>query len=127
MSKGFLGSIAAIGRAVGRAVTGVFQLFGPNRRWRPISTAPSNQELELRIMEDGKASTVEFPCLRTNEGAWIDVDLGNTIKLEPTQWRLWPHGKSPRAHHTRIKPSDRSELYHRHGKIAYRDDTVVEE
>ena len=82
-------------------------------RWRLISTAPSNQELEIRIVEDGKVSKVEFPCLRTNDGAWIDVDLGTEIKLQPVEWRHWRYGKSPSAHRARIAINDRSEFFRR--------------
>lgn len=129
MSKYLLKSIAGIGRAANNAAASTIRLFSNNRlsRWRPISTAPSNQELEVRIVEDGKVSTLEFPCLRTNDGAWIDVDLGNAIKIEPTEWRIWPHGKSPRAHHARIKAGDRSELFHRQGEIRHRRDVIVDE
>ncbi len=125
---GFLQGFARIGRPVKNAAAKTIQLFTHRRqlRWRSISTAPSNQELELRFVEDGKVSALEFPCLRTNEGAWIDVDLGNEIKIEPTEWRLWPHRKSPHAHHTRIRANDRSELIHLHGEVSYRD-TVGDE
>jgi hypothetical protein len=110
-------------RAIGKAAASPFHYFirGQFSRWRPISTAPSNQELEVRFLEDGKVSTLEFPCLRTNDGGWIDVDLGNAIKIEPTQWRHWPYRKSPLAHHARIKAGDRSELYHIHGQVTYKD------
>jgi hypothetical protein len=56
-------------------------------RWRLISTAPSNQELELRIVEGGKFSVLEFPCMRTNAGAWLNVDLGAEMSLEAAEWR----------------------------------------
>ena len=36
--------------------------------WHPISTAPCNQELELRIVENDEILTLEFPCLQTNVG-----------------------------------------------------------
>jgi hypothetical protein len=123
MSKGFWKDIANRVRAVAQAAARPFQFFirGRLSRWRPISTAPSNQELEVRILEDGKVSTLEFPCVRTNDGSWLDVDLGSAVKIEPTQWRHWPYRKSPNAHHARIKASDRSELYHIHGKVTYRD------
>jgi hypothetical protein len=72
-------------------------------KWRLISTAPSNQELELRIMEDGKISVLEFPCLRTNTGTWINVDLGAEIKFQAVEWRVWQHDKAPQPHHSQIK------------------------
>jgi hypothetical protein len=117
--QGIANSVCAAGKAVASPIQ--FFIRGRLSRWRPISTAPSNQELQVRFMEDGKVSTLEFPCLRTNDGSWIDVDLGSAIKIEPTQWRHWPYRKSPTAHHARIRASDRSELYHIHGKVTHRD------
>jgi hypothetical protein len=80
--------------------------------WHPISTAPYNQELELRINENGEIATLEFPCLHTNEEAWINVDLGTELKIKPVEWRAWQRKKSPEPHHSKIKPSDRSALFH---------------
>ncbi|HXH86828.1 MAG TPA: hypothetical protein VNI35_08360, partial [Nitrospira sp.] len=80
--------------------------------WHPISTAPCNQELELRIVENAAIVTLEFPCLQTNEGAWINVDLGSKIELQPVEWRVWQGDKSPEPHHSKIRPSDRSALLH---------------
>ena len=74
-------------------------------RWRLISTAPCNQPLELRIIENKKVVTLEFPCLQINAGVWINVDLGAEIKIQPVQWRAWQGAKSPQPHHTRIKPA----------------------
>jgi len=76
--------------------------------WHPISTAPYNQEFELRINENGVINNLEFPCLHTNEGAWINVDLGTEIKIQPVEWRLWQREKSPVPHHSKIKLSGRS-------------------
>ena len=76
--------------------------------WHPISTAPYNQEFELRINENGEITTLEFPCLHTNEEAWINVDLGTEIKIQPVEWRLWQREKSPVPHHSKIKLSGRS-------------------
>ena len=49
--------------------------------WHQMSSVPYNQELELRITEKAENVTLEFPCLRTNEDAWINVDLGTEIKV----------------------------------------------
>jgi hypothetical protein len=80
--------------------------------WHPISTAPCNQELELRITEGDAILTLEFPCLRTNAGDWIDVDLGTRIVIAPVEWRVWHHRKSPESHHSPVDPKDRSALLH---------------
>ena len=80
--------------------------------WHPISTAPCNQELELRIAQDEKITTLEFPCLQTNAGEWINVDLGSGIEVVPTEWRVWRRSKSPEPHHSKIQAGDRPAAYH---------------
>jgi hypothetical protein len=75
--------------------------------WHPISTAPYNQDVELRVAEGGTISTLEFPCRKTNDGDWINVDLGTRIEILPTQWRVWQHSKSPLPHHSTVKPGGR--------------------
>jgi hypothetical protein len=82
--------------------------------WHPISTAPSNQVLELRINEGNGVLTLEFPCLRTNAGNWIDVDLGTQIQLQPVEWRVWQQKNGPQPHRWQIRPNDRSALLHTH-------------
>jgi hypothetical protein len=89
-----------------------FSLHIKLSHWHPISTAPYNQEFELRINENGEIITLEFPCLHTNEGAWINVDLGTEIKIEPVEWRIWQREKSPEPHHSKIKLGGRSALLH---------------
>jgi len=94
-------------------------------QWRLISTAPYNQELELRIADNGETVTLEFPCLRTNEGAWINVDLGTEINIQPVEWRLWQGGKSPEPHRSKIRLAAKralTHLYLRHGKQRDNDD-----
>ena len=81
--------------------------------WRPISTAPHNQELVLRIVQVGEIARLEFPCLQTNAGQWINVDLGSGINISPVEWRVWQRRKSPQPHYSKIRPSDRSWLFHR--------------
>jgi hypothetical protein len=95
--------------------------------WRQISTAPYNQELELRIIENGDTVTLEFPCLRTNEEAWINVDLGSEIKVQPAEWRIWQGGKSPEPHHSKIRLAARRALTHLYLRRAKPRDTGNEE
>lgn len=64
-------------------------------QWRRISTAPYNRELELRTSDNGETVTLDFPCLRTREEAWINVDLGTEIKFSPS------NGASGRAKNRR--------------------------
>ena len=62
--------------------------------WHPISTAPCNRGVELRVRDGRATSTLEFPCLRTNAGDWINCDFGTPINIQPVAWRAW-HGHSP--------------------------------
>jgi len=88
-----------------------FALHKKLSHWRPISTAPYNQQLELRFALGGKISTLEFPCLHTNADEWINVDLGSKFEIDPVEWRFWQHESSPEPHHSKLKPSDRSALF----------------
>jgi len=81
--------------------------------WHPISTAPCNQELELRIAQAGELLVLEFPCLQTNDRQWINVDLGSGIIIHPVEWRVWQRRKSPQPHYSKIRLSHRSSLFHR--------------
>ncbi len=60
--------------------------------WRPISTAPCNRDVELRVSEGTAIATLEFPCRQTNAGDWINGDLRTPIKIQPVEWRVWQHG-----------------------------------
>jgi hypothetical protein len=94
-------------------------------QWRRISSAPYNRELELRITDNGETATLEFPCLRTNEEAWINVDLGTEIKVQPVEWRVWQGEQSPEPHHSKIRLAARRALTHlflRHDKRQDNDD-----
>jgi len=77
-----------------------------------MSAAPYNQELELRITDNGESIILEFPCLRTNDDAWINVDLGTEIKVQPVGWRVWRGSKSPEPHHSKIRLAARRALTH---------------
>jgi hypothetical protein len=79
--------------------------------WRPASTAPCNQDLELRVNEDGATTTLPFPCRHTNGGEWINVDLGVRLQIQPVEWRAWQRSKSPRPYQTSIFGNERSALH----------------
>ena len=70
--------------------------------WHPISTAPCNQSLELRVAEGDDMVTVQFPCCRTNDNEWINADLGTQVHLQPVQWRIWQHSKPPHPHRSQM-------------------------
>jgi hypothetical protein len=66
--------------------------------WHPASTAPHNQDLERRVVEEGTAIALPFPCRHINTGEWISVDLGVPLQIQPLEWRAWQRGKSPDPH-----------------------------
>jgi hypothetical protein len=70
--------------------------------WHPASTAPYNQDLELRVTEGGTVAKMPFPCRQTNEDEWINVDLGVPLKIQPVEWRAWQQSKSPHPHQSSI-------------------------
>ena len=64
--------------------------------WHPISTAPHNQDLEIRTLDENGLVAIPFPCLRTNASDWINTDLGTRVYR--VRWRIWQKAKSPQPH-----------------------------
>jgi hypothetical protein len=63
-------------------------------QWRPISTAPHNQALEIGVLDENSLdenSLIEppFPCRRNNASEWINSDLGTRVYVQPVRWRIW--------------------------------------
>jgi len=91
--------------------------------WHPASTAPYNQDVEIRVHEDNQTCALPFPCRHTNGDEWINVDLGIPLKVQPVEWRVWQKGKSPHPHQSSIFAPRESQARHReqrsgyHGKI----------
>jgi len=78
--------------------------------WRPISTAPCNQDVELRIVEERNVVPLQFPCRRMNAGEWINADLGTRIQIKPVEWRIWQRSKSPKPHFSPVRLNGRVAL-----------------
>ena len=62
--------------------------------WHPISTAPNNHDLELKVLDGASSVALPFPCRRTNAGEWINADLETAIDIQPTKWRPWQTAKA---------------------------------
>jgi hypothetical protein len=88
--------------------------------WHPISTAPCNQGVELRVCEGTAISTLEFPCQQTNAGDWINCDLGTPIKIQPVEWRAWQRGNSPQPQSPQVNVKRRLALPRRDQRSAKR-------
>ena len=56
--------------------------------WRPISSAPFDQHLELSVIEGDEVHALLFPCRRTARG-WINASIESAVLVRPTHWRSW--------------------------------------
>jgi hypothetical protein len=56
--------------------------------WRPISSAPFDQDLELSVIEKNEVHALLFPCRRTARG-WADAAVKSAVAVRPTHWRPW--------------------------------------
>jgi hypothetical protein len=64
------------------------QIHALTEKWLPISIAPSDDDLEACVIENGEVYAVAFPCLRIGD-AWVDASTRKRIDIQPTHWRLW--------------------------------------
>ena len=97
-----------------------FALHFRSHPWHPISTAPCNRGVELRVREGTAISTFEFPCRQTNAGDWINCDFGTPINIQPVEWRAWQHGHSPQRQSPPVNTRGRLALPHRGHRSAKR-------
>jgi hypothetical protein len=65
--------------------------------WHPISTAPNNHDLELKVLEGTSSVILPFPCKQTNAGEWLNADLETGIDIQPIKWRPWQKAKALRS------------------------------
>ena len=86
-----------------------FALHLRSHPWHPISTAPCNRGIELRVREGRAISTLEFPCQQTNAGGWINCDFGTPVNIQPVEWRAW-HGHSPQPQSLKVNTRGRLAL-----------------
>jgi len=87
-----------------------FALHFRSHPWHPISTAPCNRGVELRVREGSAISTLEFPCRQTNAGDWINCDFGTPINIQPVEWRAWQHGHAPQPQSPKLNTKGRRAL-----------------
>ncbi len=70
--------------------------------WQPIDKAPFDQDLEVGVIEAGKAYALAFPCRRAG-GGWSNVLTHKSVPVHPSHWRYWrgakwpPNGKTAEA------------------------------
>jgi len=66
--------------------------------WEPISTAPSDRDLELAVINSDGEHKLIFPCRRT-DGGWAHAETGKLIEVHPTHWREWRESDLGRLPH----------------------------
>jgi hypothetical protein len=96
-----------------------FALHFRSHPWHPISTAPCNRGIELRVREGTAISTLEFPCRQTNAGDWINCDFGTPINIQPVEWRAW-HGHAPQPQSLQVNTRGRLAMPRRDQRITKR-------
>lgn len=57
-------------------------------QWLPISTAPSDADLEVCVMDNLGIHALAQPCRRNGTG-WVDTSAKKRIDIQPTHWRTW--------------------------------------
>jgi hypothetical protein len=55
-------------------------------RWRTISLAPRNQDIEVCVMDGGEAHVLVGTC-RLTEGGWVGAGM-RLLAIRPTHWRV---------------------------------------
>lgn len=70
-------------------------------QWHPISTAPRNAPVELRMADEFGPYRLGFACVLGEEG-WINAEFQTKLMGVPTEWRQWS-GSVPRRHKARVQ------------------------
>jgi hypothetical protein len=65
-------------------------LTGADKKWYPISTAPVEQDLEVRLEDSFGRYVLLFPCrFLPGGGGWINSWLETPLPAVPVDWRPW--------------------------------------
>jgi hypothetical protein len=67
----------------------VNDLTGVGKEWHPISTAPVEQELEVRLEDPFGRYVLLFPCKLVPGQGWINSRLETPLRADPVDWRHW--------------------------------------
>jgi hypothetical protein len=59
--------------------------------WLPISSTPSDTDLEVCVIDDQGIHALLSPC-RKNGIGWVDVATKKYVDIQPTHWRKWTDG-----------------------------------
>ena len=65
------------------------QAVQEHAEWQPISTAPTNKDLEVRLADSSGRYALLFPCRHLPDGAWLNSWLLTPLAATPVEWREW--------------------------------------
>jgi len=57
-------------------------------KWVRVSSAPSDADLEVCVMDNHGIHALVFPC-RKNGTEWVDASTKKHVDIQPTHWRKW--------------------------------------
>jgi Sigma-70, region 4 len=60
-----------------------------DQEWQPVSTAPANRDLEVRLEDSAGRYALMFPCRLVPEQGWINSWLQTPLAVDPVDWREW--------------------------------------
>ena len=61
----------------------------PPDKWLPVSIAPSDDDLEVSVMDKQGIHALMFP-VRKSGTDWVDPSTKKRVDIAPTHWRKWP-------------------------------------
>jgi hypothetical protein len=64
-------------------------LTGDDKKWHPVSTAPVEQDLEVRLEDPFGRYVLMFPCRLVPSQGWINSRLETPLPADPVDWRNW--------------------------------------
>jgi hypothetical protein len=64
-------------------------LTGDDKKWNPISIAPAEQDLEVRLEDSFGRYVLLFPCRLLPGQGWINSRLETLLPTVPVDWRPW--------------------------------------
>ena len=68
------------------AAAGLLGPFDGKRDWHPITTAPFNHVIEVRVADAHGVRALPVACRQTTK-AWMNADLGVHANIDPVAWR----------------------------------------
>jgi hypothetical protein len=56
--------------------------------WQNISSAPSDRNVQLAVIDGDGPHALVFPCRRI-AGGWMNAETRERLDVRPSHWREW--------------------------------------